>query len=90
MNPLAELKDQKLDWTKNEYHKTIDSMLPDVVDVLPRIDSRTLSPQEFRNKYELPRIPIILTHVMDDWPAMKKWTVKVRTSSSTQVASSWF
>lgn len=71
-----ELKDQKLDWTKNEYHKTIDSMLPDVVDVLPRIDSRTLSPQEFRNKYELPRIPIILTHVMDDWPAMKKWTVK--------------
>ena len=77
-NPLlSELKNQKVDWFKNNYFHTADTFLPPVVDTLPRIDSRTLSPEEFRSKYEIPRIPIVLTHAMDEWPAMKKWTIKV-------------
>ncbi|XP_063685447.1 bifunctional arginine demethylase and lysyl-hydroxylase JMJD6-like [Bolinopsis microptera] len=71
-----ELKDQKKDWVKNNYHETCDKLLPPVVDTVPRVDARSLSCEEFRNKYEIPRIPIVLTHLMEDWPAMTKWTMK--------------
>ena len=73
----SELKNQKVDWFKNGYFESADTFLPPVVDTVPRIDSRTLTCEEFRSKYELPRIPIVLTHAMDEWPTMKKWTIKV-------------
>ena len=73
----TELKDQNKDWVKNKYYETVDTLLPQAVDTLPRVDYRDLSEEEFRNKYELPRIPIVITHAMDEWAAMKKWTVKV-------------
>ena len=32
---------------------------------------------EFVEKYEKPRIPVVLTHTMDHWKSMRKWTVEV-------------
>ena len=42
-----------------------------------RVDSRNLSVEEFREKYEQPRIPVILTGLTHDWQATQKWTVEV-------------
>lgn len=32
-----------------------------------------ISPEEFRNKYYLPRKPVILKKLSDQWPALSKW-----------------
>lgn len=72
-----ELKDQKKDWSKNKYHATFqDKVLTPMKDTCLRVDSRSLSIEEFREKYEVPKVPIVLTHVMDEWPASEKWTIK--------------
>lgn len=33
-----------------------------------------LSLEEFRERYELANRPVIITDVVDKWPAVKKWT----------------
>ena len=32
------------------------------------------SPEEFHARYVVPRLPVIVTGVMDGWPAMQRWT----------------
>ena len=46
-------------------------------DNVHRVDCNKISKAEFVEKYEKPRIPVVLTHAMDHWKAMKKWTVEV-------------
>lgn len=41
---------------------------------IPREDARALTLEAFRAKYERPGRPVILTHAMDAWPALAKWT----------------
>ncbi len=36
-----------------------------------RVDARTLSVEEFLERFDRPNKPCIITHAMDDWPAMK-------------------
>ena len=43
------------------------------VDTLPRI-SCDISPQEFHDKYEKPRIPVMLVGCDQGWPAQRRWT----------------
>nr|CDJ80893.1 Transcription factor jumonji domain containing protein [Haemonchus contortus] len=50
-------------------------VLPDFQDNIMRVDGSKLSLSEFRDKYETPRIPIILTGLTDKWQAHEKWTV---------------
>ncbi|PAV82046.1 hypothetical protein WR25_11091, partial [Diploscapter pachys] len=50
--------------------------LPEFKDNILRVDSRNLSVEEFREKYEQPRIPVILTGLTHDWQATQKWTVE--------------
>uniref|UniRef100_A0A7I4YNY0 JmjC domain-containing protein n=1 Tax=Haemonchus contortus TaxID=6289 RepID=A0A7I4YNY0_HAECO len=50
-------------------------VLPDFQDNILRVDGSKLSLSEFREKYETPRIPIILTGLTDKWQAHEKWTV---------------
>jgi hypothetical protein len=38
-----------------------------------RIDSRTLTVQEFTLEYMNVNLPVILTHALDTWPAITKW-----------------
>jgi hypothetical protein len=33
-----------------------------------------LSVEAFVSTYELPRVPVVLTGVTDDWPAQQEWT----------------
>jgi len=43
-------------------------------DNVMRIDARTISKEEFVEKYEKPLVPVVLTHVTDEWAAGEKWT----------------
>jgi len=48
-----------------------------VKDNVERIDVRKVSLEEFREKYETPYVPVVLTHVQDNWLAEQKWTLEV-------------
>ncbi|KAI8332162.1 hypothetical protein EDC96DRAFT_526691 [Choanephora cucurbitarum] len=62
-------------WQKwNFYQK--DYWIDSFVDTLERIDYRVVSKKEFIDKYESKNIPVIITHVTDDWKANKHWTEK--------------
>ena len=47
----------------------------------PLIDGRTISPEEFSKRYAEPNEPVLLSHLLDEWPACKKWTLEVRCSA---------
>ena len=35
-----------------------------------------ISKEDFRNKYLLPRKPVVLRNMAKNWPAYKKWTME--------------
>src|ERR1700730_8615624 len=43
-------------------------------DVYPVDRRRDLTPQQFREKYFVPGIPVVLEGAAAEWPAIKKWT----------------
>jgi hypothetical protein len=45
------------------------------VDTLPRIPCN-ISKEEFQEKYEFTRTPVMLVGCNDDWPARKEWTIE--------------
>ncbi|KAI9320067.1 hypothetical protein BX666DRAFT_1831955, partial [Dichotomocladium elegans] len=59
-------------WTKWKFSQN-DYWICNFVDVLPRIDYRLTSKEEFIKKYEEPNLPVIITHLTDQWPAHKRW-----------------
>ena len=59
------------------YAATFDLGLDSVHDSVERVDIHTLTHQEFIRRYEKPLKPVVLTGAMDNWPAMKKWTIEV-------------
>ncbi|KAI6175717.1 JmjC domain-containing protein [Aphelenchoides bicaudatus] len=44
-------------------------------DTIQRVDCSTLTLEEFRERYEKPGIPVILTNVTKNWAANEKWTI---------------
>lgn len=73
---LLELKGED-GWTKLNYVEEFDISLATVKDNVPRQDCNKISKSEFVERYEKPRIPVVLTHAMDHWKGMRKWTVEV-------------
>ena len=45
-----------------------------MLDNLPRRHISTLSCEEFVEQYEIPNKPVIITGIVSEWPAFKKWT----------------
>lgn len=66
------------------YAEEFDTSLESVRDNVPRLDCNKISKSEFVERYEKQRIPVVLTHAMDHWKGMRKWTVEV---SSTKLYS---
>lgn len=64
-------------WSKWRFCKQ-DYWINPFVDVTPRIDYRSTSKEEFIAKYEEPNLPVVITHLTDEWPAQKHWTEKVK------------
>ncbi|CDH51719.1 jumonji domain containing 6 [Lichtheimia corymbifera JMRC:FSU:9682] len=62
-------------WSKWRFCKQ-DYWINPYVDVTPRIDYRSTSKEEFIAKYEEPNLPVVITHLTDEWPAQKYWTEK--------------
>lgn len=73
---FLELKGEE-GWTKLNYAENFDTSLGTVRDNVPRQDCNKISKSEFVERYEKPRIPVVLTHTMDHWKSMRKWSVEV-------------
>ena len=65
-------------WTKHKYYKTFDLGHSIVKDNVPRINFEETSKKEFIEKYERPLKPVVITNALDDWAAMRRWTLEVR------------
>jgi histone arginine demethylase JMJD6 len=48
--------------------------LEGIVDTLPRISADTTSLESFRERFERPGLPVMITGATDAWPAASKWT----------------
>lgn len=59
------------------YEEEFDTSLESFRDNVPRQDCNKISKSEFVERFEKPRIPVVLTHAMDHWKGMRKWTVEV-------------
>jgi histone arginine demethylase JMJD6 len=64
-------------WQQWKFHQK-DYWIDSFVDRLPRIDYRFVSRKEFVDNYEAKNIPVVITHVTDDWKANKHWTEEVK------------
>jgi len=59
----------KRDWVL-DIHRKLNRLRPAVVERRER-----LTTEEFLNEYYSTNTPVIITGMMDDWPAMKKWNL---------------
>ena len=63
------------EWAKNGYARDPDVLsTANLGDDVPRISAKEVSVREFRERFENPRLPCIITDAMDHWPAMQTWT----------------
>ncbi|KDO31354.1 hypothetical protein SPRG_03971 [Saprolegnia parasitica CBS 223.65] len=44
------------------------------IDTIPRVDGNSLSVEAFKEQFEVPNLPVILTNVVSSWPAMDRWS----------------
>ena len=73
----SELSVSKGEWSKHGYADSTHLLSTSHLnDTLPRIDARSITLEEFIERFEKPRLPVVLTHLCDDWAAVKdrKWT----------------
>ncbi|EPB74312.1 JmjC domain protein [Ancylostoma ceylanicum] len=50
--------------------------LPPLDDKMVRVDGTKITPDEFRRKYEAPRVPCIITGLTRHWKAHENWTLR--------------
>lgn len=70
-----ELCTEKHGWYRNNYHENLRLSPSDVKDTVERVDARTLTREDFIERFERPFKPVVLTHAQDDWLAQHKWTI---------------
>jgi histone arginine demethylase JMJD6 len=63
-------------WQKYKFYQN-DYWIETYLDSLRRIDYRAVSKREFVEKYESKNIPVVITHVTDEWKANRHWTEEV-------------
>ena len=75
---ITELSSDPDGWYKHGYSETIDLSKSAVKDNVERVDARTITIEEFQERYERSYTPVVVTHLQDDWQAEQKWTLDVR------------
>nr|CDJ98019.1 Transcription factor jumonji domain containing protein [Haemonchus contortus] len=63
---------EKIGWDSLNYARTF--KLPPLEDKMIRVDGKTVTVEEFREKYERPRVPCVITGLTDKWKARQNWT----------------
>ena len=74
---FTELCTEKHGWYRCNYYDNLKLSKSDVKDSVERVDARTISLEEFVERYEKPFKPVVITHLQDDWLAQQKWTPEV-------------
>jgi hypothetical protein len=63
------------EWRKHGYAARPQLLQTEgLVDTLPRVDARALTPQRFAEEWERPRRPCMVTGLCDSWRAQLEWT----------------
>lgn len=71
----SELSVSKGGWRKHNYVHTDLLSTDKINDTLPRVHIDDITLEEFIEKYERPKKPVIIIGAMDAWPAMQgEWT----------------
>jgi len=68
--------DARHGWNSQGLAKAFEKTKWDFVDNVDRVDARTITKEEFVEKFEKPLIPVVLTNVTDTWAAGEKWTAE--------------
>lgn len=72
----SELSVSRGEWRKHGYASSPALLRTHgLVDGLPRVDASSLTAEEFAERYERPRQPVVLTGLCDAWPAAREWTL---------------
>ena len=74
---FTELCTEKHGWYRCNYYDNLKLSKSDVKDSVERVDARTISLEDFVERYEKPFKPVVITHLQDDWLAQQKWTPEV-------------
>ncbi|CAI4231435.1 unnamed protein product [Auanema sp. JU1783] len=61
-------------WDTLNYHESFN--FPKLVDNIAREDATNMTTETFRAKYEIPRVPCILTGLTNTWRAQEKWNTE--------------
>ena len=68
-------------WSQDGYWCRQDDVLkindPSFVDTIERVHVKDITVEEFLEKYERGRRPVILQGVTDDWAGMREWQLNV-------------
>ncbi|GLC61317.1 hypothetical protein PLESTB_001742800 [Pleodorina starrii] len=70
----SELSTSKGDWYRNACAQSDICSTTGIEDRIPRVHWKDLTPEEFAERFERPRIPVVITGLADDWPAFRDWT----------------
>lgn len=60
-------------WKKHNFSNKLDLSPSEIPDNVERVDVRQISQDDFVQRFDKPKIPVVLTHVQDHWMARKKW-----------------
>ncbi|CAH1244856.1 bifunctional arginine demethylase and lysyl-hydroxylase JMJD6-like [Branchiostoma lanceolatum] len=63
------------EWSSENLYETFDLSHETVNENVERVDVRSLTAEEFVERYERPYKPVVLTHAQDDWRGKEKWTL---------------
>jgi hypothetical protein len=71
----SELSVSRGEWRKHGYAARPTLLQAEhLVDTLPRVDAASLTPEEFALRFELPKVPCMLTGLCEGWRAQQEWT----------------
>ncbi|KAL3321277.1 jumonji domain-containing protein 6 [Cichlidogyrus casuarinus] len=71
-----EISKSKFDWQQFNHAESCNLNPDQFPDTIERIDFRKVSNEQFRNEYEYPYKPVMITNGQNSWPAMRKWTLR--------------
>lgn len=82
-----ELKTKEM-WHEKRYFENFDLGWEQVNDTVDRIDEAVVGCEEFIDKYERPKRPVVISGVVEQWQAPQKWNLEVGTWTRTSLSES--